>query len=275
MPDTGLTRGRNLVLRTVSGAVLVFGTLISIHQGGWVWITVVLILALLSLAEYYRLLATQIKLSRGIGYLAALAVILSSAEGVRPVSIVMILSLTTYAILMVEIVRRQTLRISFAISSMGGTLSGVLFIIVPWTCLILLRNIPTGRLILIALFACTWSCDVVAFLVGTKWGRMRLCEKISPRKTWEGFIGGALGSVLMISLIIFFQEQPPLPLFLIGLICAFAGQMGDLAASLIKRETGVKDTGNVIPGHGGVLDRFDSILINSLLTYLVFGIILA
>ena len=268
-------RRRNFALRTLSGAVLVLGILWAIYQGGWVWFTVVSALALLSLAEYYRLLSTHFKLSRGIGYLSALAVIFSSAEGVRPVSIAMILSLTVYAILMVEIVRRQMWGASFAISNMGGTLSGILFIIVPWTCLILLRNMPTGRLFLVSLFACTWSCDVMGFLVRSEWGKMRLCENVSPKKTWEGFIGGALGSILMIALIVFFWEQPPYPLFLIGLICAFAGQFGDLAESLIKRETGVKDTGNLIPGHGGVLDRFDSILINGLLTYLFFGIILA
>lgn len=271
---TEKTHGHNLVVRMLSGLVIVFGIMGGIHQGGWIWIMIVLTLAMISLAEYYRLLSTQFKLSRGIGYISALAIILSFAEGVRPISIVMILSLTLYAIMMLELVRRQTLGGSSAILNTGGIMSGILFIIVPWGCLILLRDLPIGRLILISLFACTWSCDVAAYLVGTRWGRTYLCEKISPNKTWEGFLGGALGSIMMISLIIFFQEQPPFPLFLIGLICAFAGQFGDLAESLLKRETGVKDTGNLIPGHGGMLDRFDSILINALLTYLFFGIIL-
>jgi phosphatidate cytidylyltransferase len=204
-----------------------------------------------------------------------LAIIFASAEGVRPVSIAMILSLTVYAIFMLEIVRRQMWGTSFAVWNAGGTLSGVLFIAVPWTCLILLHNLPTGRLLLMSLFLCTWSCDVTAYLVGSRWGRIRLCENVSPAKTWEGFIGGALGSMLMIALIAFYQEQPPFPLFIIGLVCAFAGQFGDLAESLIKRETGVKNAGSLIPGHGGVLDRFDSILINGLLTYLIFGLFLA
>ena len=274
MADTGIKR-RNLILRTFSGSVVVLGILGGIYRGGQVWILVVSTLALLSLAEYYRLLSTQFRLSKGIGYISALAVILSSAEGVRPVSIALILSLTVYAIFMVEMVRRQMWGTSFAVWNTGGTLSGILFIVVPWTCLILLRNLPTGSLILVSLFACTWSCDVVAYLVGSKWGRTKLCENISPKKTWEGFIGGAMGSILMIALIVFYQEQPPFPLFLIGLVCGFAGQLGDLAESLIKRETGVKDAGRLIPGHGGVLDRFDSILINGLLTYLLFGVILA
>ena len=266
---------RDFVVRTISGAAVVLGILVGIHYGGWTWVTVVLTLAILSLSEYYRLLSTQFKLSRGIGYISALAVILYSAQGIRPVSIAIILSLTFYAVMMLEIGRRQALGASFAILNTGGVLSGILFIIVPWSCLILLRNMPTGYLYLIALFACTWSCDVFAFLVGSRWGRIRLCEKVSPHKTLEGFIGGALGSFIMISLIVYFWEFPPYPLVLIGLICAFAGQLGDLAESLIKREVGVKDAGSLIPGHGGVLDRFDSILINGLLTYLFFGIILA
>jgi phosphatidate cytidylyltransferase len=268
-------RQKNIVLRLLSGIVVVGGILGGIWQGGWVWILVVTVLALLSLSEYYRLLSRQFRVSRGVGYIAALAVILSSAEGVRPVSIALILSLTVYAILMIEIVRRQVLGVSHAVGNAGASLSGILFIVVPWTCLILLHNLPTGRLILVSLFACTWSCDVTAYLVGSLWGKAPLCANVSPGKTWEGFIGGALGSILMSALIIFYQQQPPFPLFIIGLICSFAGQFGDLAESLIKRETGAKDAGRLIPGHGGVLDRFDSILLNGLLTYLLFGVFLA
>lgn len=265
---------RNLIRRTLSGLLVVAGILGGIYKGGGIWILVVSVLALLSLSEYYHLLSGQFRLSRGVGYISALAVIFSSSEGVRPVSIALILSLTVYGIFMIEILRRQMWGASFAVWNVGGTLSGILFIIVPWTCMILLRNLPTGLLVLVALFACTWSCDVTAYLVGSKWGKVKLCENISPGKTWEGFIGGLLGSILMIAGLVFVTEQPPWPLFLIGVICGFAGQLGDLAESLIKRETGVKDAGRLIPGHGGVLDRFDSILINGLLTYLVFGVLL-
>lgn len=263
-----------MVLRFFSGLVVVGGILGGIRQGSEVWLLIVTLLALLSLSEYYRLLAKQFRISRGVGYISALAVILSSAEGVRPVSIALILSLTMYSILMIEIVRRQILGFSHAVENAGALLSGIIFIVIPWTCLVLLHNMPTGRLILVSLFACTWSCDVMAYLAGNRWGKALLCESVSPGKTWEGFVGGALGSVLMSAMIIFYYQQPPFPLFFIGLICAFAGQFGDLAESLVKRETGFKDSGKLIPGHGGVLDRFDSILLNGLLTYLLYGVLL-
>ena len=270
----GSNPSRELILRTLSGAVIVLGIIGGIYLGGTAWLCVVATLALISQGEYYRLLGKRLRLSRGIGYICSLAVLLSAVEGSRPVSIALILSLSTYAIFMVEILRRQTTGQSFVVGNVGGTMSGVLFIVMPWTCILLLRSLPTGNLVLVSLFASTWGCDVMAYLIGARWGRNRLCEHVSPKKTWEGFIGGFLGSFLMAAIVIYVLEQPPYPLFLIGLVCGLAGQMGDLAESLLKRELDEKDSGRLIPGHGGVLDRFDSILINGLLTYLLFGIVL-
>ena len=267
------SKSRELQLRILSGIVIIAGIIGGIYLGGWAWNIVTAVLSLISLNEYYKMLSRrkEFKLSRGIGYICSLAVLLSSAEGVRPVSIVLTLSLSTYAIFMIEMMRRQAHGVSFAIQNVGGTMSGVLFIVVPWTCILLLRAFPTGTLILVMLFMCTWSCDVMAYITGKRWGNSLLCENISPGKTWEGFIGGAMGSILMSAVLIYVLEQPPYPLFIIGIICGTAGQFGDLTESIVKREMNVKDSGNLIPGHGGVLDRFDSILINGLLTYLMFG----
>lgn len=271
----GLRFDRELRQRTLSSLVIVGGIIGGIYAGGWIWTLVVAILALFSLAEYYRMLGKRVRLSRGIGYLSALAVLLSSAEGLQPVSIGLTLSLSTYAIFIVEIIRRQwTEGKSYAVDNVGGILSGILFIVLPWTCIMLLRYLPTGTLVLVTLFTCTWACDVLAYLGGRLWGRKKLCEHVSPGKTWEGFIAGAVGSLFVNAAVIYWLEQPPFPLIIIGFICSVAGQFGDLAESLIKRELGEKDSGQLIPGHGGVLDRFDSILINGLLTYLILGVLL-
>ena len=185
----GSNPSRELILRTLSGAVIVLGIIGGIYLGGTAWLCVVATLALISQGEYYRLLGKRLRLSRGIGYICSLAVLLSAVEGSRPVSIALILSLSTYAIFMVEILRRQTTGQSFVVGNVGGTMSGVLFIVMPWTCILLLRSLPTGNLVLVSLFASTWGCDVMAYLIGARWGRNRLCEHISPKKTWEGFCG--------------------------------------------------------------------------------------
>ena len=115
---------------------------------------------------------------------------------------------------------------------------------------------------------------MAAYLIGSRWGKNRLCVNISPNKTWEGFAGGFSASLLASVLLALLIDIPPMPFLYVGVICGFAGQLGDLAESVIKRESWVKDSGGLIPGHGGVLDRFDSTLINGLLVYILFGVIL-
>jgi phosphatidate cytidylyltransferase len=122
-------------------------------------------------------------------------------------------------------------------------------------------------------FACTWACDVLAYVVGSCWGNTPLAPAVSPKKSIEGFVGGLAGSLLCAGALSYLWEIRPVPLLLIGLFCGTFGQLGDLAESLLKRETGKKDSGSIIPGHGGMLDRFDSILVNASLVYLFFGVL--
>jgi phosphatidate cytidylyltransferase len=115
----------------------------------------------------------------------------------------------------------------------------------------------------VALIA-TWSNDTFAYFAGRAFGRHKLYEKVSPKKTWEGFAGGALGSVAMLFLcrIWFpsaFGHLSEVDLLAIGIPAAVLAPVGDLAESLLKRTYGVKDSGNTIPGHGGLLDRVDAV----------------
>lgn len=113
----------------------------------------------------------------------------------------------------------------------------------------------------------------MAYLVGVRWGRTPFCSEVSPKKSWEGFLGGLTGSLFCSGILAFLWEFPPLPLLLLGVLCGTAGQLGDLAESILKREANIKDSGSLIPGHGGMLDRFDSILLNSSLAFLIFEVI--
>ncbi len=136
--------------------------------------------------------------------------------------------------------------------------------------LILLREIqPFGREYTYLIFFTTWFSDTVAYSVGTKFGQYQLAKKISPKKTWEGAIAGFLTSLLVALLfkIILLRQFSYLQALLIGIILGIGGQLGDLTESFLKRQVGVKDSSSLLPGHGGILDRFDSITFTAPLLY--------
>lgn len=274
----GLKADTELKLRTLSSVGIVVVILWGINTGGLAWTLISGVIALISLGEYYRL-AGKIKgskISPGMGYLFSIAFIIAAVmENPQPIVLAMILSLCLFCVIAVEVFKRQmTGGSSNAILNSGAVISGVIYITVPWTCLIVLRNYAFGRQVLDTLFFCTWACDVGAYIGGKMFGTTKLCEHVSPGKTVQGFVAGIIGSLLANAGAIYFFSLPAYPLILIGFICGIFGQLGDLAESLIKREAGEKDSGHVIPGHGGMLDRFDSILFNGLITYFVLRVIL-
>lgn len=273
-----------LRLRVLSSVGIVAVIMWSIYYGGYAWMVAAAIIAMSSLAEYYSLVnrftASKRKgahISPGVGYIFSLVFLLAAVKDTaQPIVLAMILALCVCSVFVVEVVRRQlTKGESYAIQNTGAIISGVLYITVPWVCMIMLREYVFGRQILMTLFFCTWGCDVGAYIGGKLFGTVKLCEYVSPGKTVQGFVAGIIGSLLMNALCIYFFTFPTYPLILVGVICGIFGQIGDLAESLIKREAGQKDSGRVIPGHGGMLDRFDSILFNGLLTYLVLRVLLS
>ncbi len=269
---------QELRLRSLSSVVIVAVILGTVYSGGIAWALTAGIIAMMSLQEYYRLISRRegVRISPGVGYIFSLVFLVAAMnENAQPIVLAMILSLCVCAVFVVEVFRRQlTKGTSYAIVNAGGIISGVLYIAVPWTCMIMLRNYIVGRQVLMTLFFCTWACDVGAYLGGKAFGSIKLCEHVSPGKTIQGFVAGIIGSLLVNALAIYFFSLPTYPLILIGFICGIGGQIGDLAESLVKREAGQKDSGRIIPGHGGMLDRFDSILFNGLLTYLVLRVLL-
>jgi phosphatidate cytidylyltransferase len=160
------------------------------------------------------------------------------------------------------------------LNRVAATLFGALY--VGWLSghLILLREIDggAGRLGLLALgllATATWACDILAYLVGVAFGRHKLAPRVSPKKTIEGAVGGVLGAVAAsAAAVVLFADFLTLRQgLLLGLTCGVAGQAGDLFESLLKRDAGLKDTATLLPGHGGILDRFDSLLFNAPLVY--------
>ena len=160
-----------------------------------------------------------------------------------------------------------------AFQSWVWTVAGILY--VGWLLghLVALRGLDDGRNWVFFILFVTWASDTLAFFVGRKFGKHKLAPGISPGKTWEGVAGG-IGAAAIVSILFFTPTPFRLPLFPgqlipLAVLVSIFGQMGDLVESLLKRNMGVKDSGSMMPGHGGILDRIDSLLFAGTLVYYV------
>jgi phosphatidate cytidylyltransferase len=160
-------------------------------------------------------------------------------------------------------------------SGWAWTVAGILYVGWLLSLLVALR-LEAGRgWVYLALLA-TFGSDTAAYFIGRAFGRHKMAPRISPGKTWEGAIGGLLGAVI-VSLLFTLNTPVRLPLgyggaVLVGLLVSVFGQAGDLAESLLKRSTGVKESGGLLPGHGGLLDRLDSVLFAGAVVYVVYNL---
>ncbi len=163
--------------------------------------------------------------------------------------------------------RGSTLRAAH-LSTLSGTL-GVVYIAAPMSYLISLRDLPSGGKWIILLFAVIWLNDTCAFAAGRAFGRTRLCPGISPKKTVEGAVAGLAGGMTAGYVLnsYFSLGSDAAEVLGLSLLIGVVGIIGDLAESLLKRSANVKDSGSIIPGHGGVLDRIDSLIFTIPLLY--------
>ncbi len=269
-----LNSSPDIQLRAFSSVFIVLAIVGGIILGGFVWDLIAAAAAMLSLWEYYRLQSQRVHSSPLLVMGAALFILLGTSFGLMDLTAILCsISAIAFIALFLEVMHRQASEESDALASVGATVGGIAYIVLPWTFMMLIRAREHGAMFLLTLFFCTWSCDVAAYFTGSHFGRTPLCSQVSPHKTWEGFAGGAAASFMCGGLLALIFSFPPIPLLLLGLLCGVAGQLGDLGESVLKREAGVKDTGNLIPGHGGVLDRFDSILVNGTLAFVIFELV--
>ncbi|WP_374570490.1 phosphatidate cytidylyltransferase [Phenylobacterium sp.] len=139
---------------------------------------------------------------------------------------------------------------------------GVVYVGAPCLCLIWVRSTPQGQWWTLMLFAVTWAADIAAFGVGNALKGPKLWPRFSPNKTWSGFVGGLIGAFAVGALMTFAPpfRLNPVAAGVIGLLGGLATMAGDLWESMLKRRFGVKDSGDLIPGHGGLLDRVDGLM---------------
>ncbi|MCX6181483.1 MAG: phosphatidate cytidylyltransferase [Bacteroidetes bacterium] len=154
------------------------------------------------------------------------------------------------------------------------TISGIGYVILPFGFLLVanyeeMATFSTRKFdIAFAFFFMLWANDTGAYFSGTKYGKHKLFERISPKKSWEGFIGGAIAA-LIIGFVChsIFQSYTLVFWLLMALTVVIFGTLGDLAESMLKRSLGIKDSGTILPGHGGILDRFDGLLLAAPMVY--------
>ena len=152
------------------------------------------------------------------------------------------------------------LRFPVAISRASGAISGLLVLIPAWVAVSGLYGAADGGgLLVLSLLAIVWAADVGAYFTGRRIGRLKLAPQVSPGKTWEGVAGGLMAAAGVSWLVAILLGVEWVPMVSVGLAAAAISVVGDLTVSMFKRNAGLKDSGSLFPGHGGVLDRMDSI----------------
>ncbi|MFY9556597.1 MAG: phosphatidate cytidylyltransferase [Blastocatellia bacterium] len=234
------------------------------------------IAAILALSEFYRLASKAgCKPLTVPGYAAGLVVIASFVFE-EPALAVATLTALTIIVLATTVYRPEQIKTSLV--SVSATVFGVIYVALLSGCLVGVRMIPAASAggvshlaskLLTMFFAIVMMTDTGAYYTGRAIGRHKLAPRVSPGKTIEGSVGGfALAIVTgLVCKLTFFPELPVAHALALGAIIGVIGQIGDLAESMLKRGSNVKDSGNLLPGHGGMLDRVDSILFSAPLLY--------
>lgn len=248
--------------RLLSGIVLVALALLFIITGGNLLWGGLLLISWIGMFELYRIFHIEKKAAGFAGYLAAAVYYLDLQYHFMPDTMVLVMA----ALILLMFVYVFTYP-SYSTEQILAAFFGVFYVAVMLSCIYRTRMLPDGAYVVWLIFLCSWGCDTCAYCVGVLFGKHKMTPKLSPKKSVEGAVGGVAGSVILTALYVWiFKEQMQagtdkiLILSAISAAGALISMVGDLAASAIKRNYNIKDYGKLIPGHGGILDRFDSVI---------------
>jgi phosphatidate cytidylyltransferase len=227
----------------------------------------VVVATFLGLREFYTLALPALQSIQrgtviGLGLFLSITMAYGNAAMLPPAAVILLLFLSV-----LFMVTSQNLLST--ISSMGISLLGILYVGFLLSHISLIRTLPGGRQWVLFLIAAVWAGDISAYLSGSSLGKHKLYPKISPKKTVEGLIGAIFGSMI-VALVFAWLFTPRLgkgSCILLAIGIGILGQLGDFSESMLKRSAQVKDSGTLIPGHGGMLDRLDSFLFSSPFLY--------
>ncbi len=253
--------------RWLSGAIIAPGLILLIVFGPpWLFLVFIFFLAVQGLREFYAMALPEISPGESLlGILLGLLIPLS----VFPVPPFFIIALILIVLLLFILALRPNADFPVRLERISRHFLGLFYIPFLLAQFVLLRHMEMGRHWILFTLVAVYFGDTTAFYVGRAWGRRKLAPKISPGKTFEGGIGAVAGSVAGAVLFkgFFFSALSFAHAAALGAGIGVAGQLGDLWESVIKRSARVKDSGSLIPGHGGLLDRIDSVLFSGPFVY--------
>ena len=256
--------------RAITGFFFVIALVGAILGGSYTFTLLFSLISLFSLLEFYKIIQKKhpanipIGIILGVGILSIYGLLSFEAENIYVLCLPFICIIALFLGELYHKTNQAFIRIAFSIT-------GVIYTILPFICFMQLGflntafspTIPLGFLILL------WSNDTGAYLSGKFLGKHKLFERHSPNKTWEGFFGGITLALISAYILAQYASILPLHIWLISAsIIGVFGTYGDLIESMLKRSYGIKDSGHILPGHGGLLDRFDGLLLAAPILYL-------
>jgi phosphatidate cytidylyltransferase len=258
----------NGILRILVAVTAIPIILAATYFGRYYFLLFVLVIALISYYEFSQMVKSkEIYNNFTLGFVSVLFLVVNTYF--KFYDILTVLLLITVTLSVFELFRNK----NSAILNLGVTILGILYIGLFSSTIIYLREffkIPAenyfqGGFLIISILASIWICDSAAYYVGSSFGKHKLFPRVSPKKSWEGAIAGFIFAVLTLiaAKLIILDFLSWYSVIGIGIIIGTFGQIGDLIESLFKRDAGVKDSSALVPGHGGVFDRFDSLIFSS------------
>ena len=258
--------------RLISGIVLVAIALLTILSGGYVLLFTLACVSVIGMNELYRAMKVhedKFTLLEIAGYAGAALYYLAAAMNFEKYGNMAIIG-TLILIMFVYVFSYP----KFHADQVMSAYFGFVYVAVMLSFIMLTRNLPDGKFLVWLIFLCSWGCDTCAYCVGVLIGKHKMAPILSPKKSIEGAVGGVLGAALLGALYAWAisrynpnSAHTPMIYAIICAVGALVSMVGDLAASAIKRQQNIKDYGTLIPGHGGILDRFDSVIFTAPIIY--------
>jgi phosphatidate cytidylyltransferase len=265
----------NFIKRTITGAFFVIFIIGSVLLSPWVFASLFLLVSVAGMFEYFRVMARlDLYPARMTSLLVSVVVyagVVSVLTGLLSPDYLKAGIVIVPLLLIVELFRKK----GNPFRNVAAAMLGIVWIVFPLALLSGFFNPAADRGwihggALLGFFLILWIYDSGAYIVGSVAGKRKMLERISPGKSWEGFAGGTAAGLLTAYMIsASFLEFSSLEWMLIAIVIIIFGTLGDLIESMLKRSAGIKDSGSLLPGHGGILDRFDAVLVAAPFVYLI------